>query len=161
MGSKWRTSLSASIIQAKFSQTFTTNGNTVNAGNRLPGIPQHFLFAELLWADKGYSGGVPKPEPGAQAGIELVSSGKVHVNDINFDSTASSDSEATSYTVFNLKASHAWRVGKGDLTAYARIDNITDRQYIGSVIVNQSFRRFYEPAPGRNWTVGLRLNVPL
>ncbi|MDP3827999.1 MAG: TonB-dependent receptor, partial [Polaromonas sp.] len=47
------------------------------------------------------------------------------------------------------------------LTAYARIDNLTDKRYVGSVIVNQAVSQFYEPAPGRNWTLGLRLVVPL
>ena len=36
-----------------------------------------------------------------------------------------------------------------------RIDNVTDRKYIGSVIVADGNRRFYEPAPGRNWLVGV------
>ena len=49
----------------------------------------------------------------------------------------------------------------GSLTAYARIDNLTDERYVGSVIVNQALSQFYEPAPGRNWTLGLRLVLPL
>jgi iron complex outermembrane recepter protein len=166
LGPQWRATLSATAIQAKFTQGFqstsTSNMNVVTpsnvaSGNRLPGIPQHFVFGELLWAQQGYAGAAPKAGPGLQAGVELVDAGKMEVNDRN------SPSRATGYTVLNLKASQAWRVGKGSLTAYARIDNVTDRQYIGSVIVNQTSTpgQFYEPAPGRNWTVGLRLNVPL
>ncbi len=64
--------------------------------------------------------------------------------------------------MFNLKASHGWSVAsKGVLTAYARLDNVTDQRYVGSVIVNQASSQFYEPAPGYNWTLGARLNVPL
>ena len=47
------------------------------------------------------------------------------------------------------------------MTAFARIDNVTDQRYVGSVIVNQAALQFYEPAPGINWTLGLRLMVPL
>jgi iron complex outermembrane receptor protein len=47
------------------------------------------------------------------------------------------------------------------MTAYARIDNLADERYVGSVIVNQAASQFYEPAPGRNWTLGLRLTLPL
>jgi iron complex outermembrane recepter protein len=36
-----------------------------------------------------------------------------------------------------------------------RIDNLTDRKYIGSVIVNANLKRFFEPAPGRQWGLGL------
>ena len=68
---------------------------------------------------------------------------------------------AESYTTFNLKASHGWAMGKGSLTVYGRLDNVTDQHYVGSVIVNQTSSQFYEPAPGMNWTLGLRLSVPI
>jgi iron complex outermembrane receptor protein len=84
----------------------------------------------------------------------MISAGRLYANDTN---TASADG----YTVLNLKASHAWRMGKGRLTGYARVDNVTDQKYVGSVIVNQSSSQFYEPAPGVNYTVGLSLMVPL
>ncbi|MCQ4010748.1 TonB-dependent receptor, partial [Klebsiella pneumoniae] len=32
-----------------------------------------------------------------------------------------------------------------------------DREYVGSVIVNESNGRYYEPAPGRNYGIGLNL----
>ena len=40
-------------------------------------------------------------------------------------------------------------------TEFARVDNMFDEQYVGSVIVNDSVRRYYEPSPGRNFTMGL------
>lgn len=146
----WSGTLSASAIDARFSQGF----NTVASGNKLPAIPQHFLFGELLWTSQTQEGGLKKPKLGSQAGAELVAAGRLYANDVN---TASVDG----YTVLNLKASHGWAVGKGSLTAYGRIDNVSDKRYVGSVIVNQSASQFYEPAPGRNWTLGLRLIVPL
>jgi iron complex outermembrane receptor protein len=30
-----------------------------------------------------------------------------------------------------------------------------DKQYAGSVIVNEGNSRFFEPAPGRTWAAGL------
>jgi iron complex outermembrane receptor protein len=36
-----------------------------------------------------------------------------------------------------------------------RVDNIADRDYIGSVIVNEGNSRFFEPAPGRTWLLGV------
>lgn len=166
LGKYWSASLSATAIQAEFSQGFCrTSGCTTNtavkAGNRLPGIPQHFVFGELLWVEQGYTGAVSKGRFGFQAGVELIDTGKIYANDANTYIGDKYGAVASGYTALNLKASQAWRVGKGSLTAYARIDNVTDRQYVGSVIVNQSDGQFYEPAPGRNWTVGLRLNVPL
>jgi iron complex outermembrane receptor protein len=84
----------------------------------------------------------------------MISAGRLYAKD---DNTASADG----YTVLNLKASHAWQVGKGRVTTYARVDNVTDQKYVGSVIVNQSSNQFFEPAPGVNYTVGLSLMVPL
>ncbi|MDZ4074672.1 MAG: TonB-dependent receptor [Hylemonella sp.] len=151
----WRATLSASAIEAQFSETFVTNNVTVNAGNRLPGIPQHFLFTELLWSAQSLDNAGRKPGLGTQAGAEVVSAGKLYANDSN-------SASAEGYTTLNLKASQGWPVaGKGSLTAYGRLDNVTDQRYVGSVIVNQAANQFYEPAPGFNWTLGVRLSVPL
>jgi iron complex outermembrane receptor protein len=38
------------------------------------------------------------------------------------------------------------------------LDNLTGRRYAGSVIVNEGNRRFFEPAPGRAWVLGLNAN---
>jgi iron complex outermembrane receptor protein len=41
--------------------------------------------------------------------------------------------------------------------AFARIDNLLDRRYAGSVIVAQAQGRFLEPAPGRSVVIGLQV----
>lgn len=156
----WRATLSASAIDATYTQRFCTAAtctvaNTVAAGNKLPGIPQHFLFAELVWSDLAMAQARPRQRLGTQAGAEVTSAGRLYANDVN---TAA----AEGYTTLNLKASHGWAVaGKGTLTAYLRLDNVTDQRYVGSVIVNQASSQFYEPAPGYNWMLGARLNVAL
>jgi iron complex outermembrane receptor protein len=159
--SNWRTTLSASAIDAQFSQTFTSGASTVQSGNKIPGIPQYFVFAELLWARQAMDDARRRPALDTQAGVELIGSGRIYVNDTNFDTIARTATAAEGYTTFNLKASHGWAVSKGSLSAYARLDNLTDQRYAGSVIVNQAASQFYEPAPGVNWTLGLRLSVPL
>ncbi|MDO8441338.1 MAG: TonB-dependent receptor [Polaromonas sp.] len=149
-----RATLAASRIDASFSQTFTSGTTRVAAGNKIPGIPQSFLFSELLWAGRAMTGSNKGAALGAQAGLEFTQAGRLYANDTN---TASADGYAT----LNARVSHGWAVGAGSLTAYARIDNLTDERYVGSVIVNQALSQFYEPAPGRNWTLGLRLVLPL
>ena len=151
----WRATLSANAIDARFSETFVSNGVSVASGNKIPGIPQHFLFAELLWSGLALDGARNAGLLGTRAGAEVISAGRLYANDVN---TATADA----YTTLNLKASHGWSVAsKGMLTAYARLDNVTDQRYVGSVIVNQASSQFYEPAPGFNWTLGARLSVPL
>jgi iron complex outermembrane receptor protein len=149
-----RATLAASQVDASYNQAFTSGTTPIAAGNKLPGIPQSFLFSELLWSDQKANPGKQGKALGSQAGLELTQAGRLFANDTN---TAS----AEGYTTLNLKASHGWALGSGSMTAYARIDNLADERYVGSVIVNQAASQFYEPAPGRNWTLGLRLSLPL
>lgn len=150
----WRGTLAASKVDAQYSETFNSGTTSVAAGNQLPGIPQHFLFSELLWSSQAAGASKRLARLGTHAGVELTQAGRLFANDTN---TASTDG----YTTLALKASQGWAVGAGSLTAYARVDNLTDKRYVGSVIVNQAASQFYEPAPGRNWTLGLRLVLPL
>lgn len=149
-----RATVAASRISAVFSQAFNSGTSSVAEGNKMPGIPQSFLFSELLWTSQPIASMKKGTALGSQAGIEFTQAGRLYANDTN---TASADGYAT----LNVKASHGWVVGTGSLTAYARIDNLTDERYVGSVIVNQAASQFYEPAPGRNWTLGLRWVLPL
>ena len=155
IGANWKASLSASQIDAIYSEAYMAGTTPVAAGNKIPGIPQSFTFADISWKSLGFGGVSAKTSAlGTQAGLEFTQAGTLFANDIN---TVSADG----YSTFNLRASHGWKLGAGSLTAYARIDNVTDQRYAGSVIVNQAVGQFFEPAPGRNWTLGLRLNVPL
>jgi iron complex outermembrane receptor protein len=147
-------SLSGSWIDARFSQDYSNNTTAVKAGNKLPGIPDRFVFSELLWSSLSLDGLKPKSNQGTRAGLELTNAGKIFANDVN---TASADG----YNTLNAKLSQGWAVGSATLTAYGRIDNLTNKRYVGSVIVNQAANQFYEPAPGRNYTLGLRLTAPL
>jgi iron complex outermembrane receptor protein len=46
-------------------------------------------------------------------------------------------------------------IGAWTLSQFVRLDNLTDRAYVGSVIVNEGNSRFFEPGPGRSWVLGL------
>jgi iron complex outermembrane receptor protein len=157
--------LSSSWIDATFTQTYPNNanvstaGNTVAAGNKMPGIPQHFVFSELLWTSQAMGASKRAAALGTRAGFEWVSAGRLYANDTNVYSGSSA--YAAGYNVLNAKVSQGWALGNNLLTAYARVDNLTDKRYVGSVIVNQSAGQFYEPAPGRNWTLGLRFVMPM
>lgn len=74
---------------------------------------------------------------------------KAYVDDLNSEA-------APGYAVFNLSAGKSFGSGPVKWQLFGRIDNLFDRHYAGSVIVNDGNRRFYEPAPGRRFLVGLR-----
>jgi iron complex outermembrane recepter protein len=126
-------------LNAEFTQPFTSSGAVVPAGSKLAGVPQNSLFGELVWRHAA---------SGFHAGAEVRAAGRVFVDDLNSES-------ASPYTVANLRAGFEQRSKKWRVTEFVRVDNVTDRQYVGSVIVADTNRRFYEPSPGRNYLVGV------
>jgi iron complex outermembrane recepter protein len=157
----WRVSLAASAIDATYTKAFVTSAilptpapNKIAEGNKLPGIPQSFVFAEMLWKADGFGGGNKFQNLGMQAGLEYTQAGRLYANDIN---TVSVDG----YSILAAKINQSWQLGAGRLTGSLRVDNLTDQRYVGSVIVNQAALQFFEPAPGRNWTLGLKLVWPI
>jgi iron complex outermembrane receptor protein len=63
---------------------------------------------------------------------------------------------APSSTIISARASLQQIVNSWRITEYARIDNLFDKDYIGSIRVNDTNTRFFEPAPGRNWIAGVK-----
>lgn len=131
--------LSYTVLDARFTQPFTST-SVVTAGNKLPGVPSSSLYGELVWRD---------PASGFHSGIEIRRNGRVYVNDANSES-------APAYTVWNLRAGFEQRGKNWRLSEFVRADNVADRNYIGSVIVAATGNRFYEPAPGRNFLLGIQ-----
>lgn len=138
-GAQWQSTLSLTLLRARFSDAFVTRGVTVPAGTRLPGTPQQSGFAELAW----------KPAQawaGFNAGVEWSYIGSLRVDD-------TSTEEAPSAHVFNLRGGFAQKVGGWRFTQLLRLDNLFDRRYAGSVIVNDANGRYYEPALPRTWMI--------
>ena len=65
---------------------------------------------------------------------------------------------AAGYAVAALHAGYRKLWEHWEFNAFARVDNLFDHAHVGSVIVNEGNGRFYEPAPGRGWLLGLRWN---
>jgi len=68
----------------------------------------------------------------------------VFVDDANSDA-------APRYAVAAASIGYVMLIGRWELNGFVRADNLFDRRYAGSVIVNEGNRRFFEPAPGRTW----------
>ena len=113
-----------------------------SSGNRLPGIARASLFASLGWL----------PANGWRANLEARALSKVMVNDANSDA-------APAYAVVSASVGYTLRAGAWELGAFVRGDNLFDRRYAGSVIVNEANQRYFEPAPGRTWLVGASASV--
>ncbi|HEX7043101.1 MAG TPA: TonB-dependent receptor [Burkholderiales bacterium] len=134
-------------VDAEYAEPFETcvgqpvcTPTIVPAGNKIPGVPRTTVYGELMWR---------YPRHGFHTAIEARWSDRIFVNDLNSEA-------ADRYTVVNWRAGFAQELGRLALAEFVRIDNLFDRRYIGSVIVNANNGRFYEPAPERNYFVGLQ-----
>ena len=82
--------------------------------------------------------------------LEGIGRAQLYANDL--DSQA-----AAGYWLANLQAGIEQQRSLWDFTESLRLDNIGNRSYVGSVIVNETNMRYYEPEPGR--TVYLMVTV--
>ncbi|MBJ8434642.1 TonB-dependent receptor family protein [Acinetobacter pittii] len=112
----------------------------IPAGNAIPGIAKNQAYASLAW----------QPPHGLYGGVDVQYMDKVYVNDTNSDA-------APSYSVTSANVGYAWVIGDWKVNSFARVDNLFDKNYAGSVIVNDGNGRYFEPADGRNWSAGLRV----
>ncbi|MDM1251792.1 TonB-dependent receptor [Acinetobacter johnsonii] len=133
-------SASYSYLDATFDADIaaTTTKPLIEKGTYIPGIAKNQAFTRIAW----------QPEQGFQAGLEARYMDKIYVDDINSDT-------APSYTVVAANVGYLWVNRDWKVNSYARVDNLFDRNYVGSVIVNDSNSRFFEPADGRNFSVGM------
>jgi iron complex outermembrane receptor protein len=128
LASDWKAQAALTWLDAKYDESFTTCAAppcgeptlVIPAGNRLPGVAQ--TRAMRWWA----------PEEGWQAGTELRRSSRVMVNDTNSDHVAGFATVAASGLQV---ASRPWAI-----SGFVRADNVFDRRYAGSVIVNEGSR---------------------
>lgn len=137
-GESWRLKAAWTWLDA----TYRTNvcGDASCNGNRIPGIARNMSYASF-----GY-----QPEQGWYAGSDIRYMSDIMANDEN-------TAKAPSWTVVGLTTGYKWSYGRMDMDLFGRVDNLFDREYVGSVIVNESNGRYYEPAPGRNYGIGLNL----
>ena len=128
--------VAASALRAVYEDGF----GTIPAGNRLPGVPRASLYGELGWT---------AADGKLNAALETIATGKVNPDDAN------AATPAPGYGIVNARVQARQEMGEWRFKQFARLNNLFDRDYVGSVIVGDSNRRFYEPAPGRNWVLGV------
>ena len=130
---------SYSYIDATFDAAIPDS--TVQKGNKIPGIAKNQAFASLGW----------QPETGFNMGVDVRYMDQVYVDDTNSDA-------APSYSIVSANAGYVWKQADWKVRTFARVDNLFDKDYVGSVIVNEGNGRFFEPADGLNWSAGLSVS---
>ena len=136
LGAGWNARLALSALHAIYDEGF----GAVPEGSRLPGIPKTSFYGEFGWKDVAGRFG---------AALETIANSRVYADDAN------SATPAPGYGIVNARVQASQQLGGWKLKQFARLNNLFDRDYVGSVIVGESNRRYYEAAPGRNWILGM------
>ncbi|WP_071052557.1 TonB-dependent receptor PqqU, partial [Klebsiella pneumoniae] len=118
-GESWRLKAAWTWLDATY-RTNVCDDASCN-GNRIPGIARNMGYASF-----GY-----QPEQGWYAGSDIRYMSDIMANDEN-------TAKAPSWTVVGLTTGYKWSYGRMDMDLFGRIDNLFDREYVGSVIVNES-----------------------
>src|SRR3989454_370807 len=136
--------LTTNWTYSDFRYTSYTTGTHVLDGRAIPGIPQHWLHFLLR--------GRPALARGAWAEVEETHSSGFFVNDTLNTSTSP-------WWTTNVRVGWDGTVGPLRLHPFVGFNNVFNRSYVGSVVINAAFGRYYEPAPGRNLYVGFSLGA--
>lgn len=126
----WR--VAASYIDARYSNQA-----------RLPGVAQKTFYSQLNW----YPEFLPIPTT-----LSLITDYRSNIaaNDAN-------SVIAPSHVLWHLAISQDWSWGDIELQPWVKVHNLTDQDYVGSVVVNQGNGRAFEPGVGRELQLGVRM----
>jgi iron complex outermembrane receptor protein len=147
---EWRFQLAYTYVDAYYSDAYktcvaapcATPTVPVAAGNRLPGVPKHNAYASLRWGqDLGWH---------ASASAQYITD--VAVNDVN-------SVFAPAYALTGLDGGYGVELNQFKVNAFLRINNLLNRRYVGSVIVDDGNGRYFEPGPGFNILGGFSVTM--
>ena len=126
--------------------SFTVSDTIVHTldGRALPGIPQNWLNLTL--------GAQPAAFHGAWAEVQQTRSSGYLVSD-------TLSARAAPWWSTNVRVGWEGTTGGMRLAPFVGINNAFNHLYVSSVVINAARDRFYEPAPGRNFYVGLSVGA--
>lgn len=135
------------VADYRFATYRITRGAVVDTldGNRLAGVPRHVVrtVARAQWGAMTF------------AADHTVQS-SLFGDDLN---TVRVDGWGAGQLNLRTAWTGSWRAWR--VEPFAAVQNVLDRAYVGSVTLNGFGGRVLEPAPRRNWFVGLQLGMPI
>lgn len=136
-----RLSANSTVTKAEFEQAQTVNGDSL-AGNEVPGIAPFRLNGKFNWSP----------------GNILTTLSYKHVSSYMADNLNTAKNDG--YNVFDTSISYKKRFHRQNIVVqpFININNVFDTGYNGSVTVNAFGGRYFEPAPGRKWQMGVSFN---
>ncbi|MEQ9309165.1 MAG: TonB-dependent receptor [Balneolaceae bacterium] len=127
----------------RFEDYFTGNGDF--SGNEMTGIPPHSLFTTLSF----------NTQPGLYGNLSYNFTDEIPLRD---DNTIYSESYNLVQTKIGYKASFFHGI---EADFYFGIDNLLDQRYSLGYDINAFGGRYFQPAPERNWFLGVKLNYSI
>ena len=128
--------LALTTLNAKYDDAFKTCTATpcaspsviVASGNKLPGVPATSVYAEAKWTHSS----------GFSVAVDAKRQSKIYVNDLNTDAAAA-------YTIASARAGYTFTLGAARIVAGIRGDNLSNKRYAATVIVNEGNGRYLNP----------------
>lgn len=120
-------------------------------GNKIPGVSPQIFYSAVRFNYPSHIFTV----------LQLKANGKYFVNDFNGPSPGETlpvkNYINDAFITLDLHSGKTWSFKYFNLQAFAGIDNIFNKNYNNSVVPNASGANFFEPAPGRTWYGGIKL----
>lgn len=119
-------------------------------GKRVPGVPKAFIRFGLRAG----------PVRGFALDVDHTLASSVVANDANtlyvtgFSNDGEDRIKGLGTGVTNARMSWEGQAGGAWIRPFIGVNNLWDREYVGSLTLNAAFSRVFEPAPGRNWYIG-------
>jgi iron complex outermembrane receptor protein len=119
-------------------------------GKRLPGVPKAFVRLGLRAG----------PVHGVSVDLDHTMASSMFADDRNtlyvagFGSSSAGEIKGIGNGVTNARLSWEGRAAGAWIRPFIGVNNLWNRNYVGSFTVNGTFGRVFETAPGRNWYLG-------
>ncbi len=132
-------SMQTAYTYSRYRYVDYTVGTTSYAGNRIPGVPVHALASAIS----------------LRTGRVIVSATADVASALDVDDA--NTAQAPGRTIVGVAAGTRVRLAGAELAPYVALQNLGGVRSVGSVSVNATGGKFYEPAPGRALLVRLTL----
>jgi iron complex outermembrane recepter protein len=131
--------LQAAYTYSRFRYVDYVVGTTSYAGRRIPGVPEHALASAVA---------LRRGTATLSATVDVASA--MDVDDAN-------SAQAPARTILGLALSNQMRLGGLNVAPLVALQNLGGVRSVGSVSVNATGGKYFEPAPGRVLLVRLAL----
>ena len=133
------TSLQTKCVSNTASST-DSGKELIASGAEIPGVYKHTFYGELMWRDE-------------LIGLTTAIEGRV----FSKTNVAFKDEygKADGYAIASWRASLVQNISSLKIKEFVRVDNLFDKNYVGSIRVADLNSNYFEPAPGRSWLVGI------